>query len=510
MTIASILFPADSTTTRSGVGRTPDFFRDLNLDRFEHDLAAGREAYELAEFYRVAAPTVDVARQRQNVFRDLEDPDLFASMVTFAADIHEIIDTLARASKLRCPLQRQEIILQCAENYCNTIALFSSLLESSDISSQLMKSLRSTLRGYRKSENFETILHEASEIRSALRSLRYTMLMWGDGIVVRPYAGEVDYGAEVEHSFAKFQQDLEHEYVFKFTNYFELNHIEANLLQLVERTFPAEFSRLSHFCSEHGDFLEPGIVRCAREMQFYFSYLDYIAPLRRAGLPFCFPEFTANKSIMAEEMFELVLARDVVAAGTRIITNEFHLSGCERVIVVSGANQGGKTTFARTLGQLCHLARLGLPVPGRSARLLFVDAIHTHFERSENVRDLHGKLEDDLLRIHAILTQTSEHSVVILNEIFNSTTSTDAEFLGRQIISALIEREALVVCVTFLDELSRLGPETVSYVATVKDDDPSMRTLKVVRRPADGLSHATTLAAKYGLTYSRVKERLTR
>lgn len=188
--------------------------------------------------------------------------------------------------------------------------------------------------------------------------------------------------------------------------------------------------------------------------------------------------------------------------------NDVRLAEHERLVVVTGPNQGGKSTFARSVGQLFHLAALGCPVPATEARVFLPDRILTHFEREEQLDTLAGKLADELRRLRDVLDRATGASLVVVNEIFASTTVADAVALGRRALAVITGLGARCVFVTFLDELSRFDDSTVSMVGTVADDDPSRRTYRIVRRPADGRAYAHAVAAKHDLSYDRIRERV--
>jgi len=500
----------ESGTAVDGQG-APDFFTDLRLDKVVASITAGRERYRLGPFFHAPLTSEEAIAYRHEVFRDLEDPALLGVVRSFARQMQLMRDRLARGAASHYRFERARWFLDAVDVYCTAVTGLADGLTASQPRSRGFQGLRDYLVAAIASDEFGALQAETRALEADLDRITYLLQIEGARVRVSRYEPAPDYSADVAQTFEKFRQGEAKEYRFDFSSGSHMNHVEAAILDLVARLHPEVFGALDRFHGRHQHYLDETIGRFDREVQFYVAYLEYIERFRPAGLAFCYPTVTSrSKEIRARAVFDLALAEMLVAEQAPVVTNDFHLAGPERILVVSGPNQGGKTTFARTVGQLHHLARLGCPVPGVDARLFLVDRIFTHFEREEDLQSLTGKLEEDLRRIHRILEQATPASLLIMNESFGSTTLNDALFLNRAVMEAIIRRDLLCVSVTFLDELSTLGETTVSMVATVDPHDPARRTFRIVRRPADGLAYAWAIAEKYRLTYEEIKARIAR
>ena len=508
MTFCSILNPSLEDNAKE-MSEPPAYFTDLNLDQIVASITVGKQEYNLAPFFYETLKSRQEIEYRQEVMRDLENDALYGAVMKFANAMRLMREHLAQAGKLHYKYQKEAWLLDAVGLYSQGVdGLLSDFRAATPASSGLV-AFFTFLEGYALSPVFQELLSQIATLKAKLASIRYSLLI-GDGVItVSNYHDEPDYGVEIQADFEKFKQCVASDHIFKFGGFEQLNHIEAGVLDRVARLNPEIFAELDDFSARSSSFFDRTILRFDREVQFYVAYISHMRHFANAGLTFCYPRVSAEtKEVHVTDGYDLALAKILVDQKLPVVTNDFLLNGRERIIIVSGPNQGGKTTFARTFGLLHHLAAIGCPVPGTYAQLFLFDRMFTHFEKEEDVHNLRGKLHDDLYRLHRTLAEATSGSILILNEVFNSTSLKDAIFLSTRILTKIIALDALCVCVTFIDELAALSKTSVSMGSTVKPDNVAERTFKIVRRPPDGLAHAISVAEKYGLTYEQLRERL--
>ena len=511
----SVLFPVRMPISQNRQSTEPKCFKDLNLDQVIRSILTSYKEFKLDDLYFTPLDDINTILYRQDILRDLENDELRDVFSTFSKTIFELNTLMNHIQEL---LSSQDTyknnyltkgrMFDFANRYCSVVAEIMNHLTGKAILSKGLQGIVNYLRDYQKTEKFTELKTHVEGLKNELSSVQYCMLIKNGTIRVRKYEGQSDLSIDIRDLFARFRQGDVKDYRHKLTEEPRAEHVEAAVLKLVATCYPEVFSDLNGFCSSYLDFIDPTVAQFAREIQFYLSWLEYIRPLKGKRLPFCYPKITSDTNHLYDlDFFDLALAASL-NPGSKPVTNDFTLDNPERILVVTGPNQGGKTTYARAFGQIHYLASLGLSVPGKDASLLLFDQIYTHFEREEDLSSLNGKLQDDLERLYQILSHATSRSVIVINEIFSSTTLSDALLLGGHMMDALIKIGCPAICVTFIDELSTYSKETVSMMSMVEVDDPTVRTFKIVRKPPDGLAYALHIVSKYNLTYRQLCARL--
>lgn len=423
MAFHSILFETPDDGPPSGEVIQPDFFGDLNLDQFVHEATRGYDEYDLVPFFRAELKRAGAIVYRQEVMRDLDNVAVRQPIEAFALEMRKMRASLEQADKLYYVRQKQWWFHEAASRYSRVIRTFCSALHDAEPVSRGLKEFGGWLGHYVQSAPFARLERDLEAVRAALASVRYCIHINANAVTVLNYDGEPDYSAHVLGIFDRLKQGEVKDHSVGQKDYPEMNHVEAQVLDGVAELQPGPFALLASFRSDHAQYLDPIVTAFDREIEFYLAYRSYIQPCRDAGLAFSYPLVSSeSKAVRCVQTFDVVLAHKLCVDKVKVVCNDMCLAGQERIFVVSGPNNGGKTTFARTFGQLHFLAKLGCLVPGVDSQLFLYDRLFAHFEREENTLDLRGKLQDDLMRMHGILRRATSSSIVLMNEIFSSTT----------------------------------------------------------------------------------------
>ena len=264
----SLLFDGAASTRRAAEQDADrSFAEDLNLDQIVAAIAGDRE--ERDHITRVLFDPLhdaDAVRYRQEVFLDLEDPALTAEVQRFANLMSEVRVHLRQLPKMPYRYQREGWLLDAAAIYCDAVQSLAGQLVSAQISSRALLAFRDYLASYVASAGFAALVSDTRDRKDALGRIRYCTRIRGGRVDVYRYQGEADYSAVVLATFDRFKQGAVKEYLIRYRTQPGMNHVAAQILDLVARLFPEEFKALDEYCLQHDGFLDGGIRRADQEL----------------------------------------------------------------------------------------------------------------------------------------------------------------------------------------------------------------------------------------------------
>jgi DNA mismatch repair ATPase MutS len=217
------------------------------------------------------------------------------------------------------------------------------------------------------------------------------------------------------------------------------------------------------------------------ELAFYIGCLNLYEQLVQMGEPVSFPLPVAvnQRRHSFNGLYDICLA---LTMKQRVVGNDLDADNKD-LVVITGANQGGKSTFLRSIGLAQLMMQCGMFAPAESFSANVCDGIFTHFKREEDVTMKSGKLDEELKRMSEIVDHLTSNSLLLFNESFAATNEREGSEIARQITSGLLEKGIKVFFVThqyeFAHRLHDQNMENAIFLRAERQADGT-RTFKLV------------------------------
>ncbi len=205
-------------------------------------------------------------------------------------------------------------------------------------------------------------------------------------------------------------------------------------------------NQVANAAAQSADHIASYFTMLRAELGFYVSCLNLAGTLAAKAVPVTVPgpaplsPFTFSCTDLRDACLELqspgpVTGNDVEADG-------------KQLVIITGANSGGKSTFLRSTGVAQLMMQCGLFVTAQSYQANVTRGIFTHFTRGEDPGMTSGRLDDELRRMSIIASQITPHCLMLFNESFAGTNEREGAEIGYQIVRALLEAQIKVSFVT--------------------------------------------------------------
>ena len=217
------------------------------------------------------------------------------------------------------------------------------------------------------------------------------------------------------------------------------------------------------------------------EVGFYVCCLNLHERLVELGSPSCIPDPrpAADRALRFAGLYDLSLA---LSMGGSLVGNEADADG-KPVVIVTGANQGGKSSWLRGVGLALVMMHAGMFVAAESFSGSLCSGLFTHYRREEDATLTQGKLDEEMGRLSEIVDAVEPHGVVLFNESFSATNEREGSEIARQVVGALVERRIRVLFVThlfaFAHGMRRARPDDTLFLRAERLDDGT-RTFRLV------------------------------
>ena len=257
---------------------------------------------------------------------------------------------------------------------------------------------------------------------------------------------------------------------------------DENGFRALEQIRGKGINRVADAVAQSADHVKSFFSMLRIELAFYLGCLNLRERLDAKGEPACFPVPLAagQRALTAEGLYDVSLALHLP---DRVVGNDVDAGG-KSLVMITGANQGGKSTLLRSLGLAHLMMQSGMFVGAQSFRASICAGLFTHYKREEDVTMRSGKLDEELARMSEIAGQITADSILLCNESFAATNEREGSEIARQVVRALLDRQIRVFFVTHMYDLAHgcytQGLDTALFLRAERQQSDGRRTFKLV------------------------------
>ena len=518
MNFESILY---ADTGQETVKSEPAYFEDLRLDYLMGILERPVKEYAVQSHYYTLPATADLIRYRHEVFRDLSFPVLYEAVRRFCLQMQKSRRARDLAGESREAVQAASYHLEAAAFYWEGLLAFSKELAGLELASEGMCGLREYLEkhmAHLRKEGFEEALERANEFFSRIR---FRLVVDAENITVEELTEEPDAGKEEEElvwdrdylqelaELLSLETEEENDYMEGiFPNVLEPSYLELTMIQILRKSNPEIFREIRGFHQKFPEFYADKILRFEEEVQFYISFLEFKKNTENLGYSLHEPCLSQDNRFSGTGVYDLALVWKNAGRDYTVVANDFCYPENPSFFVVTGPNQGGKTTFARSVAQGVYFSMMGLYVNADSFLFPWFDGISTHFEMEEKLQSNSGKLKDEIDRLAPMMHQDKRRQFIVLNELFTTATTHDALIMGKKVMQYFLMRNCYGIYVTHIQELAEETDAIISLVAQIEPGEEDRRTYRMLPMAAQGYGYSDSLVSRFELRYEDLIRRL--
>jgi DNA mismatch repair ATPase MutS len=192
------------------------------------------------------------------------------------------------------------------------------------------------------------------------------------------------------------------------------------------------------------------LMTLRRELAFYKGCLNLHHTLRVFSGPVCFPVIDSSGS-RTGRFTDLYDPCTVLNTRRHAVGNSVDLSEC-RLLIITGANQGGKSTFLRSLGTAQIMLQCGMFVGAGEYTGSISNGVYTHFRNEEDPDMKSGKFDEELMRLNKIIDDVKPGATIFMNEAFAATNENEGTEIAVQVTGALLAKGIKLCFVTHFYE----------------------------------------------------------